>query len=124
MLRVTMAIFAILDLFFLTSAANAGDVGGLTIVSGQFGRPGGAHWIDISARLQGLCGTQGTSCDIWCARETFGGGKADRHAVCRTIYRCPDGSTRSSEAGREEPILMRCPDGDADDRKAITTGQH
>ena len=122
MLRIAMAIIVILDLICFSSLASAAEIQGLVIISGQMGRPDGAHWMDISARLQSICGAQSPSCDIWCARETFGGHNLGRHGICRAIYRCPDGSTRSTEAARDEPILMRCPDDDVDDRHATAAG--
>jgi|GEM_PF-3992782 len=108
--------------FFLTIGllawslpGNAVEASGIYVLSGSYAKPGSGRRIDIAARLQDLCGRQGTSCDIWCAQSTFGGRDPGRHALCRVIYRCPDGSTRSTEAGREEPILMRCPPAEADD---------
>ena len=97
------------------TAAIAGESRGIVVLSGVFGQPGARGPIDIAARLQDLCGGTGASCDIWCAQSTFGGRDPGRHGLCRVIYRCPDGATRSTEAGRDEPILMRCPvDGDRD----------
>jgi hypothetical protein len=101
--------------------AGAVDASGIVVLSASYGHPGSARRVDIAARLQDLCGTTGTSCDIWCSQTTFGGRDLGRHALCRAIYRCPDGATRSTEAGREEPILMRCPLPDGDDTGPAAT---
>jgi len=101
--------------------AGAADATGIVVLSASYGKPDSARRIDIAAQLQGLCGTTGTSCDIWCSPSTFGGRNPGRHALCRAIYRCPDGATRSTEAAREEPILMRCPLPDGDDNGSVAT---
>jgi hypothetical protein len=124
MLRVVTAFIAILDLFFIANPANAIDAGGLTIVSAHFGRSSGKNWMDVTARLQALCGAGSPSCDIWCMGDTLGTDQHDRHAVCRVIYRCPDASVRSTEAGHNEPILMRCLDVGAADRGIAASAVH
>ena len=118
MLRKFIAILVIVASFALNDVAFAGGSTGIAILSGSYGKPGSAHRLDIADRLQTLCGADGTTCDVWCSQTSFGGRDLGRHALCRVIYRCPDESTRSTEASGEEPILMRCPAPDAEDRSS------
>ncbi|NKJ02983.1 hypothetical protein [Novosphingobium sp. SG707] len=101
-----------------STSVNAAPFTGIYVLTASSGKIGGHQHFDITSRLQDLCGNQGNTCDIWCSQTTFGGRELGRHSVCRAIYRCPDGATRSTEAGREEPILMRCLASEADDRQA------
>ncbi len=94
--------------------ASAASPEGIYILSGIYGRGGHIQNVDVTRRLQELCGTGGSSCGIWCAQSSFGGRDYGRHTQCRVIYRCPDATTRSAEASRDEPILMRCRASDGD----------
>jgi hypothetical protein len=111
MVRVIASSAAYAALLTLPSVAIAQDSvgGGITILSGVFGKLGSSRQVDMTARLQQFCGQEGTHCDVFCSETSFGRYKISRKAICRVVYRCPDGSTRSAEAAREEPILMRCP---------------
>ncbi len=111
MFRAVILVAACAALLALPDALLAQDSagGGITILSGNFGKLGSRHQLDMTARLQQLCGDEGSHCDVFCSETSFGRYKLSRKAICRVVYRCPDGSTRSAEAAREEPILMRCP---------------
>ena len=90
---------------------------GIKVLTAQFGTLGGNQKLDISARLQQLCGAGSVSCSVFCSETSFGLSRLGRRPICRVAYRCPDASTRSVEAAKEEPILMRCGDGDAEQVK-------
>ncbi len=90
------------------AAAFAAPVDGLVILAGEFGTLGAKRKLDIVARLQHYCGTGADSCNVFCSETSFGLYRVGRKAICRVIYRCPDASTRSVEAAREEPILISC----------------
>jgi hypothetical protein len=120
-MRRTLAVTgAVFGLFTVCAPTFADSSDGIYILSASFGKLSSPHKLDITERLQSLCGSQGESCDVWCSQTSFGGRNPGRHALCRAIYRCPDGATHSAEAEREEPILMRCSAPDADDRPAMS----
>lgn len=83
---------------------------GIQIVDGVFGKLGRERKLDIVARLQQLCGTTSTSCQVFCSETSFGRYRLGKHPICRVTYRCGASLIRSVEAAREEPILMRCPE--------------
>lgn len=87
---------------------------GIIILKGQFGTLGSKRKLDIAAPLQRLCGTGSERCDVFCSETSFGLFRLGRKAICRVTYRCFDGSVKSSEAAREEPIMLRCGDETAD----------
>lgn len=92
-----------------TAAASAAQISeGIAIVNAQFGALGLKQKLDITARLQQLCGTTADSCSVFCSETSFGVYRLGRKPICRVIYRCPDHVTRSTEAAREEPILLGC----------------
>lgn len=109
MRRVFAIILLTLCLTFYANVADADAPDTISILSANVGKLHSPRRLDVSLRLQDLCGSHGSSCDIWCAQSTFGGRGLSKNAVCRVIYRCADGTTRSVEAARDEPILMRCP---------------
>lgn len=84
------------------------------MLSGQFGTLGAKRKLDIVQRLQELCGTESDSCSVFCSETSFGLYRLGPKPICRVIYRCPNGATRSAEAAREEPILMRCEEQDSE----------
>jgi hypothetical protein len=83
---------------------------GIAIVTGSFGALGRARKLDIVAALTALCGRDAPSCQVFCSETSFGRYSLGRKPICRVTYRCGDGSVRSIEAAREEPIMMRCPE--------------
>jgi len=87
-----------------THAASAPIV----VLSGNFGRIGGKHRLDIVTPLQSLCAGTTNRCDVYCSETSFGRVALGRKPVCRVTWRCPDGDVRSTEAAKEEPILIRC----------------
>lgn len=90
--------------------AAAGQASGIHIVAGEFGTLGAKRKLDIVARLQTLCGTDGDSCSVFCSETSFGRYWLGYRPICRVIYRCPDATTKSVEAAREEPIILSCRD--------------
>ena len=96
--------------------ASADDLAGsnaatpISIVTGMYGMPGAKHVLDITARLQALCGSGAERCSVFCSDSSFGRYNIGRKPICRVTYRCGAGDVRSVEAWREEPILMRCPE--------------
>ena len=83
---------------------------GIQIVTGVFGKLGRERKLDITVRLQQLCGAASKSCNVFCSETSFGRYSLGKHPICRVTYRCGAGFVRSVEAAREEPILMRCPE--------------
>ena len=83
---------------------------GIQIVTGVFGKLGRERKLDITVRLQQLCGAASKSCHVFCSETSFGRYRLGKHPICRVTYRCGAGFVRSVEAAREEPILMRCPE--------------
>jgi hypothetical protein len=81
----------------------------IRIFSGVFGSLGKAAKLDIAATLQKLCGGDAQSCQVFCSETSFGRCALGRRPICRVTYRCGAAMTRSVEAAREEPIVMRCP---------------
>lgn len=92
---------------------------GLVVLTGEFGTLGVKRKLDIVQRLQQLCGTEGQSCDVFCSETSFGRYRLGRRPICRVTYRCPGGVTKATEAAREEPILLRCPDDEAVPQPAV-----
>lgn len=81
----------------------------IEIIEASFGTIGHPDKLDIAARLSALCDGAGEHCDVYCSETSFGRYRLGRKPICRVTFRCPDGSVRSFEAAREEPILLRCP---------------
>lgn len=81
---------------------------GIAIISGEFGTLGTKAKLDISQRLQQICGLGGDRCEAFCSETSFGLYDLGRKPICRVTYRCPDGATRAVEAAREEPIVLVC----------------
>lgn len=84
------------------------DQSALIIVSAEFGTLGARRKLDIVQPIQRLCGTDSSDCSVFCSETSFGLYRLGRKPICRVTYRCPDHSTRSIEAARKEPVLMRC----------------
>jgi hypothetical protein len=109
---------------FLASVANAAALpnGGVVILEGRFGTLGARAYLDITARLHELCVPGSERCDIFCSETSFGRYALGKRPICRVTYRCPDLSTRSVEAAREEMIFLRCgeamPEAEPQDRTA------
>ena len=74
----------------------------------MYGMPGTKHVMDITARLNELCGSGARSCSIFCSDTSFGHYNVGARPICRVTYRCGAEYVRSVEAAREEPILMQC----------------
>ena len=81
----------------------------IEIVAGMYGKPGRAHVLDITEKLQDLCGAGAERCSVFCSDSSFGRYSLGRKPICRVTYRCGADYVHSVEAGREEPIVMRCP---------------
>lgn len=92
---------------------------GVEVVSGEFGTLGRPVKQDITAKLQQLCGSSGASCSVFCSETSFGLFALGRKPLCRVTYRCPDRSTRSVEAAREELILLQCASEAPDARSVV-----
>ncbi len=82
----------------------------IEVVTGMYGVPGAKHVLDITERLQDLCGSGAQRCSVFCSDSSFGRYRLGHKPICRVTYRCGNEEVRSVEAWREEPILMRCPD--------------
>jgi hypothetical protein len=95
-------------IFNPASGATVQPTAGISILSASFGTLGRKRKLDIAARLDDLCGRRSQSCDVFCSETSFGRYNLGSHPICRVVYRCPDGHTRSAEAAREEPIMLRC----------------
>jgi hypothetical protein len=92
----------------VSAAEGAAPNGGVVILEGRFGTLGAKSYLDITARLRELCISGSERCDVFCSETSFGRYALGRQPICRVLYRCPDLSTRSAEAGREELIFLRC----------------
>ncbi|MGC5796052.1 hypothetical protein [Sphingomonas sp. NFX23] len=112
MLRIQAAsMWAALVLFSTSPVQAAPATGhGIAIISGEFGTLGTKAKLDVSQRLQQICGTDGDRCEAFCSETSFGLYDLGRKPICRVTYRCPDGATRAIEAAREEPIVLVCRD--------------
>ncbi len=80
----------------------------IVVLSASFGTLNSSQSLDVAAALRALCAGAGEQCDVPCSETTFGRYDLGKRPICRVIWRCPDGNVRSSEAMREETILMRC----------------
>ena len=94
------------------AAAQAGS--GIGILTGEFGTLGAKRKLSIVAPLQRLCGSEGDSCSVFCSETSFGRYSLGRRPICRVTYRCPDQTTRAVEAAKEELIVLRCEDEQAE----------
>ena len=120
MRKIVSGLWMIMTLLFGGVVANAehptrpglaeASSDGIQIVTGVFGKLRRERKLDITVRLQQLCGTASRSCHVFCSETSFGRYSLGRPAICRVTYRCGAGFVRSVEAAREEPILMRCPE--------------
>ena len=72
-------------------------------------RPGARNILDLTARVQDLCGLGAQSRDVFCSNSSFGRHNLGHKPISRVTYRCGAGYVRAVEARREEPIMMRCP---------------
>lgn len=100
----------------LVASASEGapvSVGGVVVLEGRFGTLGALRYLDITERLRQLCTSGSERCDIFCSESSFGRYALGKQPICRVLYRCPDRSTRSAEAAREEMIFLRCGEGAA-----------
>lgn len=120
------AAFAAILLLASGTAPAAPAEGGLVVLEGRFGSLGSPDYLDITARLRELCATGASRCEVFCSETSFGRYALGKRPICRVLYRCPDLTTRSAEAAREELIFLRCAEppltGGADDR-ALAPGQ-
>jgi hypothetical protein len=87
---------------------TAGERQSLTVVTGVYGKLGRTRKLDISTQLRQLCGSEASSCTVFCSETTFGRYALGRHPICRVTYRCGADRVRSVEAAKEEPIIMQC----------------
>ena len=112
MLRIQAASMWAALVLLSTSAVQAAPTPGhgIAIISGAFGTLGTKAKLDISQRLQQICGLGGDRCEAFCSETSFGLYDLGRRPICRVTYRCPDGATRAVEAAREEPIVLICRD--------------
>ena len=120
MRKIVVGLWMIMMLLFGGAIANAEQPArpsqietssdGIQIVAGVFGKLGRERKLDITVRLQQLCGTASKSCHVFCSETSFGRYHLGSRPICRVTYRCGAGFVRSVEAAREEPILMRCPE--------------
>ena len=106
----------------IAAAAVAQQGQGLIVLTGEFGTLGVKRKLDIVQRLQQLCGPGSASCSVFCSETSFGRYRLGPRPICRVIYRCPDASTRSVEAAREEPILLRCDEPETEPAEANAQG--
>lgn len=102
------AAFVMLTAATPTGIAEGQISQGVKVLSAEFGTLGRSVKQDIASKLQELCGSGGASCAVFCSETTFGLYALGHRPLCRVTYRCPDRSTRSVEAAREELILLRC----------------
>jgi hypothetical protein len=96
-----------------SAAEGAVPGGGVVVLEGRFGTLGSRSFLDITARLRELCANGSERCDVFCSETSFGRYALGRRPICRVLYRCPDLSTRSAEAAREEIIFIRCGEGES-----------
>jgi len=97
-----------------SAAEGAVPGGGVVVLEGRFGTLGSRSFLDITARLRELCANGSERCDVFCSETSFGRYALGRRPICRVLYRCPDLSTRSAEAAREEIIFIRCGEASSD----------
>jgi hypothetical protein len=81
----------------------------MTVMRADFGTLSVKHRLDITQLIQDFCDCGGSNCTVFCSATSFGGRQAGSNAICRVIYRRPNGDTRSAEAALEEMIMLRCP---------------
>ena len=82
----------------------------IEIVAGMYGKPGAKHVLDITEKLQDLCGPGATHCSVFCSDSSYGRYNLELKPICRVTYRCGADYVHSVEAWREEPTVMRCPE--------------
>ena len=111
MRQIGRVILAACGILAMAQASFAGAVSNphIEIVAGMYGKPGRLHVLDITEKLQDLCGAGAERCSVFCSDSSFGRYNLGRKPICRVTYRCGADYVHSVEAGREEPILMRCP---------------
>ena len=81
----------------------------IEVLSGTFGKLGKTRKLDIVAKLREVCTGADERCEVFCSETSFGRWRVGTKPICRVAYRCPDGTVRSTEAAKEELILLRCP---------------
>jgi hypothetical protein len=109
MLRSLLAAAFVAALFLAPGVGGAATQdGGVVVLEGRFGSLGSPVYLDITARLRELCVRGAERCEVFCSETSFGRYALGKRPICRVLYRCPDRSTRSAEAAREEPIFLRC----------------
>lgn len=107
-MRHSKIVIASLAAFSANASAAPTVPNGINILTAEFGTLGKARKLDIVAPLRTLCGTGGETCSVFCSETSFGRYSLGHRPICRVTYRCPDETTRSVEAAREEPILLNC----------------
>ena len=112
--RSGLPLYVVASVFWTgTATAVVADRQDISIVSATFGTIGTSRKLDISRRLAEVCGAGSVSCQVFCSETSFGRYNLGRAPLCRVTYRCGTHEVRSVEAMREEPLLLRCSDGEA-----------
>ena len=106
--RISKYISTFIAVVSLSNVGAFADVIPVMVIKGDFGALGRARKLDITKSMQEYCNGSGESCSVFCSETSFGQWRLGRRPICRVIYRCPDGNTRSAEAAREELIMLRC----------------
>jgi hypothetical protein len=96
------------------TAAMAGDVGAIQIVSAYYGRASAPHLYDFSRRLQQICGPTAASCEAFCSKAETGARYGDIHGIfgerpiCRVVYRCGPETTKATDATEQDTLYLDC----------------
>ena len=97
--------FAATSLIATNAIAHAAP---MSVIKAEFGALGVRHRLDITQLMQDFCDGGGLNCTVFCSETSFGRRRGGSQLICRVIYRCPNGDTRSAEAALEEMIMLRC----------------
>lgn len=82
---------------------------GIEIISASFGKTNANGRQDVAGKLAAICQSATERCDVFCSPADLGVSDPGRRSVCRTTWRCPDGTVRSTEAAVHDVLPMRCP---------------
>jgi hypothetical protein len=102
-------LFAAFLVTFAPLAHAQGTSEGIDIVSGKYEERSGKVIMDVTDRVQEICGSQSRSCQFQCVGSTFGPNKLHHKKICRVIYRCGSQITKSVESDEFDPVNLSCP---------------
>jgi hypothetical protein len=96
-------------------SAAAADQPVIQIVYALYGTANTAHPVNFMSRLQQTCGNYSTYCEAFCTNAFVGRGYNDIHLlpfhptpICRVTYRCGGEATLTTDAERNDLIVLAC----------------